>query len=146
PLILRLARIPAGPFLDAFVPPACVGIALARIGCFANGCCFGRVCDFAFCLAYPPGSPPQRLHLKNGTVASAAQWSAPIHPLPLYLVGAALGAAVLGFWWRHLRRYPGQAALFAAAAYLVASGLVEPLRAHYYPAGYAWAGRLQFEW
>ena len=139
-------RLPLGRFLDALVPAACAGIALARLGCFANGCCFGRVCERGFCLAFPPGSPAHKLHLRSGEVASAAEWSAPIHPFPLYLAAAALGAAIVGLWWQRRRRYAGQAALFSATAYLVVAGLVEPLRESAYPPSYTWAGRLQFEW
>jgi phosphatidylglycerol:prolipoprotein diacylglycerol transferase len=146
PLVLRLFRIPVARFLDGFVPSACVGIALARLGCFASGCCFGRLCAWGFCLAFPPGSPAQRLHLRSGAISHAAEWSAAIHPFPLYLAAIALGAAAIGFGWRARRKYAGQAALFSATAYLVTAGLIEPLRENYYPRDYTWVGTLQFEW
>ncbi|WP_369019332.1 prolipoprotein diacylglyceryl transferase [Thermatribacter velox] len=31
---------------DIFSPPLALGYAIARIGCFLNGCCYGRVCTF----------------------------------------------------------------------------------------------------
>ena len=39
-------------FFDLFSPPIALGYAIARVGCFLNGCCYGRVCPFtAFPLA-----------------------------------------------------------------------------------------------
>ena len=33
-------------FFDLFSPPIALGYAIARVGCFLNGCCYGRVCPF----------------------------------------------------------------------------------------------------
>jgi phosphatidylglycerol:prolipoprotein diacylglycerol transferase len=66
-----LAGVPAGiwycvkrglPILavgDIIAPSMVVGLAIGRIGCFLNGCCFGGVCpDAAYGLTFPAGSPP----------------------------------------------------------------------------------------
>jgi phosphatidylglycerol:prolipoprotein diacylglycerol transferase len=66
-----LAGLPAGfwycrkrglPILavgDIIAPSMVVGLALGRIGCFLNGCCFGGVCpDASYGLTFPAGSPP----------------------------------------------------------------------------------------
>ena len=66
-----LAGVPAGiwycrqrglPILavgDIIAPSMVVGLALGRIGCFLNGCCFGGVCpDASYGLTFPAGSPP----------------------------------------------------------------------------------------
>lgn len=66
-----LAAVPAGiwfcwrhrlPILkmgDVIAPSMLVGLALGRIGCFFNGCCFGGVCLTAdYALSFPAGSPP----------------------------------------------------------------------------------------
>ncbi len=34
-------------FFDLFSPPIASGYAIARVGCFLNGCCYGRVCPFS---------------------------------------------------------------------------------------------------
>lgn len=34
--------------LDVFTPPIALGYAIARVGCFLNGCCYGRVSPFSF--------------------------------------------------------------------------------------------------
>ena len=66
-----LAAVPAGiwfcrrrglPVLqvgDVIAPGMVLGLAVGRIGCFLNGCCFGGVCPTAsYAVSFPPGSPP----------------------------------------------------------------------------------------
>lgn len=145
PLVLRLVRLPMRQFLDAAVPAMCVGIAVARLGCFANGCCFGTVCHGPTCLAFRPESMVHGFHVRLGLVERPA-WSLPVHPLPLYFAASALVAAAFGTWFQSRKAYHGQVALVATATYLTLAALVEPLRAEYYPPGYSWDGTLQFEW
>jgi len=52
---------------DIIAPSMLLGLALGRIGCFLNGCCFGGVCltsDFA--VTFPATSPPYAQHEKFG--------------------------------------------------------------------------------
>lgn len=47
------------PFLvtsDIFVPSLALGIAIGRIGCFFNGCCFGLPSDLPWACSFPPES------------------------------------------------------------------------------------------
>ena len=47
---LRRKQLPPLAIADIIAPSMVVGLALGRIGCFLNGCCFG-----GFCEATPPG-------------------------------------------------------------------------------------------
>ena len=40
-LFFKIKKLPILPYLDAFSPGVGVGIAITRIGCFLNGCCYG---------------------------------------------------------------------------------------------------------
>jgi len=40
-LFFKIKRLPVLPYLDVYSPGVGVGIALTRIGCFLNGCCYG---------------------------------------------------------------------------------------------------------
>jgi len=40
--LLRRWRLPIGLALDCFTPALAVGHAIGRIGCFLNGCCYGK--------------------------------------------------------------------------------------------------------
>jgi len=44
-------------YLNVFAPPFALGIALVRIGCFLNGCCYGKECNTFPGVTFPPGSP-----------------------------------------------------------------------------------------
>ena len=44
PLVARRLGLPPGRFCDAGVPVVGVAIAIMRIGCFMQGCCFGNLC------------------------------------------------------------------------------------------------------
>jgi hypothetical protein len=47
-------------YLDIIAPSAALGMAIGRIGCFLNGCCFGGVCDLPWAVHFPYGSGAQR--------------------------------------------------------------------------------------
>jgi phosphatidylglycerol:prolipoprotein diacylglycerol transferase len=48
---------------DLIAPSMLVGLALGRIGCLLNGCCFGGVCLTAdYAVTFPAGSPPYLQH------------------------------------------------------------------------------------
>jgi phosphatidylglycerol:prolipoprotein diacylglycerol transferase len=82
---------------DCIAPGLLVGLALGRIGCFLNGCCYGGPCDLPWAVRFPPDSPPwldqaARGLLPAAPAAGARPWSMPVHPAQLY---AAIDAAIL---------------------------------------------------
>jgi phosphatidylglycerol:prolipoprotein diacylglycerol transferase len=82
---------------DCIAPGLLVGLALGRIGCFLNGCCYGGPCDLPWAVRFPPESPPWLDQAARGLLPAAAAgggrpWSLPVHPAQLY---AAIDAAIL---------------------------------------------------
>lgn len=60
-------RVRPLPLLDAVVPAFFIGLALGRIGCLLNGCCYGGVCDSHLpSVTFPPGSPAYMDQLEHG--------------------------------------------------------------------------------
>lgn len=57
---LRHAKLKFLPTLDILAPAMVWGLAIGRIGCLMNGCCYGGACneDFPLGLRFPAGSPP----------------------------------------------------------------------------------------
>jgi phosphatidylglycerol---prolipoprotein diacylglyceryl transferase len=49
-------RPPAWRLLDAMAPSLALGIAIGRIGCFLNGCCYGDYCTQGLSVRFPFGS------------------------------------------------------------------------------------------
>jgi phosphatidylglycerol---prolipoprotein diacylglyceryl transferase len=90
-VVLWLCRRRRLPFLrvaDALAPQVALGIGLTRIGCFLNGCCFGRTTDSALGVVFPPTCE-----------AGAVSHGAPLHPTQLYASAAGFlvwGLLVLG--------------------------------------------------
>ncbi|MCG3136370.1 MAG: Prolipoprotein diacylglyceryl transferase [Phycisphaerae bacterium] len=59
-----------GEFLDLVVWPLPLSLAAAKLGCLANGCCYGVTCPWPWAITYPAGSD--------------APAGLPLHPTPLY--------------------------------------------------------------
>ncbi len=53
---------------DIVAPSMMIGLALGRIGCFLNGCCFGGECDWPWAVRFPWQSPPHIQHVRGGLV------------------------------------------------------------------------------
>ncbi|MBR0191033.1 MAG: prolipoprotein diacylglyceryl transferase [Thermoguttaceae bacterium] len=68
-MLLKKLSIPR--MLDLLAPSMLLGLALGRIGCFLNGCCFGGLCDPAhefWGVHFPAGSPPFNQQLEEGKI------------------------------------------------------------------------------
>ena len=88
----RLSRLAT---LDRAAPLAGVAVALGRVGCWADGCCFGLPCPYAWCVVFPPGSPAYWSQIARGLIPDRAPHALPVHPLQLHLGIAALLATLL---------------------------------------------------
>jgi phosphatidylglycerol:prolipoprotein diacylglycerol transferase len=81
-------------FSDVMVPPAALGLAIGRIGCFMAGCCFGGPCEVSWLAVYYPHSHPS--------------YGIPVYPTQL-LESAAMFATALGLgWFSSRQKFPGQ--------------------------------------
>lgn len=78
----RIRQIPFFRVTDAAAPSLALGIILTRIGCFLNGCCFGKPGDLPWCLVFPFYSPA-------GSVLQGLR----LHPAQIY--SAIYGAVIL---------------------------------------------------
>lgn len=63
-----MKRVPLLRGMDVIAPCVMVGLALGRVGCFLNGCCYGGVCytDAMPTVSYPFGSPAYVDHHHQG--------------------------------------------------------------------------------
>ena len=115
----RVAHLPVLRTMDLVAPPFALGMSITRVGCFLNGCCFGRETGAAWGVVFPPDSPAGRYQRAGGGLA-------PIHPTQLYcaLAGLAIFAAVLLFE-RKCRRKDGAAAVLVLTLYAATRFLVE---------------------
>jgi phosphatidylglycerol:prolipoprotein diacylglycerol transferase len=59
-LFVRKYRVPLLAILDLLAPSLMLGVALGRIGCLLNGCCFGGVCEHGPAIHFPASAPADR--------------------------------------------------------------------------------------
>jgi phosphatidylglycerol:prolipoprotein diacylglycerol transferase len=57
-LFVRKHRLPFWPLADLVAPSLAIGLALGRVGCFLNGCCYGGPSDAAWAVTFPKFSTP----------------------------------------------------------------------------------------
>lgn len=62
-------RLPPLAMTDLVAPGVVLGVALGRIGCFLNGCCYGGLSDVPWSVQFPQGSPPFVDQMQRGQLA-----------------------------------------------------------------------------
>ena len=72
--------LPLWPVADAVAPTLALGMALGRLGCFFNGCCYGHPTSLRWGVHYPAAS---EAGMRFGAAA--------LHPSPLYFTAIELG-------------------------------------------------------
>ncbi len=129
--ILRLA--------DCIAPGLLVGLALGRIGCFLNGCCYGGPCDLPWAVRFPPESPPWLDQAARGLLppagpTAARPWSLPIHPAQLYAAIDAGLLALLAILFTPLARREGAVFALVLTLHPISRMLLEAIRVDEPPA------------
>jgi phosphatidylglycerol:prolipoprotein diacylglycerol transferase len=127
-LFRRLYPFPLRPMLDVIAPALALGIALGRIGCFLNGCCYGDVCSLPWAVTFPRGSSPWSHQVNLGLISESAPRSLPVHPTQLY---SALDGLILLFLltaYYPLRRRDGEVMALLMVTYPITRFFIERLR------------------
>ncbi len=115
----RRNKIRFGTLADIIAPSVFLGYAIARVGCFLNGCCYGSACDLPWAVQF---------HAEG---RASGILTPPSHPAQLYSSILALGM----FWLMQrakvsprFNRFSGQLALLFFALYAVERAIVEVFR------------------
>lgn len=130
PLLFRLSGHSLAAFLDVIAPVAALSIALARIGCFLSGCCFGTVCDLPWGVRFPPGSRAYQHHVDSGRLPADHLGTLPLHPTQLYFALAALVIALLLARMQSRPHRDGDVALWLVALWGWSDVVIEAFRDH----------------
>jgi phosphatidylglycerol:prolipoprotein diacylglycerol transferase len=127
-LFRRLHPFPLRPMLDVIAPALAVGMALGRVGCFLNGCCYGDVCALPWAVTFPRESSPWNHQVNVGLITESAGRSLPVHPTQLY---SALDGLILLFLltaFYPLRRRDGEVMALLMVTYPITRFFIERLR------------------
>lgn len=95
------------PFLeltDLLAPQVGISVAIMRIGCYLNGCCFGKTASIPWGVRFPFLSQPHIAQIYTGEIPLFGA-PAPVHPTQLYEMAAALIAAAAA--WLIVKKRPG---------------------------------------
>ncbi|NQT39475.1 MAG: prolipoprotein diacylglyceryl transferase [Planctomycetes bacterium] len=65
-VFVRRHKLPLLAICDLMAPSLMLGMAIGRIGCLANGCCFGGACDLPWAITFPADSPAYRHQVHHG--------------------------------------------------------------------------------
>jgi phosphatidylglycerol:prolipoprotein diacylglycerol transferase len=138
----RFARRRGLPLLklaDCIAPGLLVGLALGRVGCFLNGCCYGGPCDLPWAVRFPPESPPWLDQAARGLLPASAgtdgqSWSLPIHPAQLYAAVDAALLAIVAVLFTPLARRDGQVFALVLTLHPLSRLLLEAIRVDEPPA------------
>lgn len=83
-VFLQIKKLPTLPMLDILAPCMMIGLALGRLGCLMNGCCWGGVCDSPLAIQFPEGVAPYVRHVETGELfgmkAPPLKKSGPLQP------------------------------------------------------------------
>jgi phosphatidylglycerol:prolipoprotein diacylglycerol transferase len=108
PFVFRHHKIPFWPVSDCFAPSIAIGHGIVRLGCFLNGCCYGKPAKWG--VVFP----------EVDTLARQ----------PSQLYESAAGVAIFAFllWLYPRRRFHGQALMAYLLLYAVSRFLIEMTR------------------
>ncbi|MBN2565508.1 MAG: prolipoprotein diacylglyceryl transferase [Candidatus Eisenbacteria bacterium] len=104
---------------DLMTPSLAMGIAIGRVGCFLNGCCFGQPCELPWAVSFGPGS-----------IAGHQYPGLPLHPTQIYESLIALGIFLITLAVERKKPFEGFLFWLFVALLALSRFLVDPLR-HY---------------
>ena len=112
----RRKRLPLAKLADVLAPSIALGHAIGRLGCFFNGCCYGKPCALPWAVTFPPP------HVMAGI---------PVHPTQIYeaLGNLVIFAGLTALYRR--KRFDGQIWWLYVLSYGVLRFLVEFFRGDY---------------
>jgi phosphatidylglycerol:prolipoprotein diacylglycerol transferase len=133
-------RLPVGEFMDIAAITGPIGMAFGRLGCFLNGCCYGRLCeaDAALGVQFPPGSAAAARHFEHGLIAAGSD-SLPVLPVQLYQAGHDI-LLFVGLWAiaRWARPPRGSLMPLLIVLYGIGRHFIEGLRGDHVRVGSEW--------
>jgi phosphatidylglycerol:prolipoprotein diacylglycerol transferase len=125
---LRRHKLPFARTADITAPGIAFGLTFGRIGCWLNGCCFGRVTTAAAGVVFPRGSDAWRKQVDEGLITKAMS-PLPVIPTELYeAAGCLILFLLLVLWVKPRKRKDGEVLGALLAGYAVLRFVLEIFR------------------
>jgi phosphatidylglycerol:prolipoprotein diacylglycerol transferase len=125
-LFLKVRKLNIWKVVDICAPSLAIGQAIGRIGCFLNGCCFGRPVSWG--IKFPPRSFASYEQFSQGLIKSVNEYSLSIHPTQLYSSLNALIIFLILILVRRKKKFNGELFWLYLLLYTVTRFGIEFLR------------------
>ncbi|MEW5705910.1 MAG: prolipoprotein diacylglyceryl transferase [Actinomycetota bacterium] len=96
--LLKIKKLPIGKVADIVAPSVALGSAIGRLGCFSNGCCYGKETSLPWGVTF------------TNPLSSARPLGVPLHPTQLY--DFAYNLLIFGTLWGLRSRIKSDGLLF----------------------------------
>jgi len=123
-------KLPLLKMMDAIAPAIVLGEGFTRIGCFLNGCCFGKPTDSFLGMKFPPNS-----------AAGATFPGLAVHPTQLYSSLAGFLLFLLALWLERRRLKEGVLFALILVVYSLFRFAIDFVR-HYEDAANYWGNQV----
>lgn len=122
---LRRHGIPFFKMADIAAYGIALGLFFGRVGCFLNGCCYGKVCSIPPGVVFPRRGAAWRAHVDAGLIGHGDQ-ALPVYPTQLYQALANLAVFAILYWLvRPRKRRHGEVLAYFLILKAIARGIVE---------------------
>lgn len=119
-IYVRWKKLPLWKIADVLAPSCALGNVFGRVGCFLNGCCYGRPTDLPWGVSFPSDNP---LHSPT----------TPVHPTEIYdAANNFLLYLFLAWLFRH-KKFDGQVFAIYLVGYAITRTIMEYFRGDYPP-------------
>ena len=136
--LLRCKAIKFLPLADIFMPALALGQAIGRLGCYFNGCCFGKTTSGFWGVMFPRGSIVFSEHVSRGWVAPFWLYSLPVIPCQLISSFVDIVLFCLLIAIDNRKKIPGTTFFSYLVGYGVIRFFLEFLRADSPPLALGW--------
>jgi phosphatidylglycerol---prolipoprotein diacylglyceryl transferase len=117
-IYIRWKQLPLWKVADVLAPSCALGNVFGRIGCFLNGCCYGRPTDLPWGVRFPAG------HQYAGI---------PVHPTEIYDAVNNFLLYLLLAWLFRRKKFDGQVFATYLVGYAITRTFMEYFRGDYPP-------------
>lgn len=105
--------------VDGFAFSLPAALILQRIGCLTAGCCFGLPTQAGWGIIYSARHQACHYHMAEGALPLGSEFSLPVHPVPIYLIGGYLLIIILHWLLRNRWKQGASMGLFGLAGLLL---------------------------
>lgn len=127
-LFLKFFKINYLKAFDAIAPAIALCLFFGRLGCFMDGCCFGKITSLPWGISFPQNSPAYLMQLNQGVIDTSYDHSLPVHPTQVYEMLFGLLLFIILIFSRKLKNTPGLGLVIYFICYAVFRFVIEFLR------------------